>query len=42
MKTMAMDSWIRSGMAQEAARDLVWFVIITFVVVGFLIWRSEK
>ena len=35
-------NWINSGMAQEAARDLVWFVVLVFVVLGVCMWRQFK
>jgi hypothetical protein len=34
--------WYESGMAAEAARELVWFVVIVFVGIGLLIWRDIK
>jgi hypothetical protein len=37
--------WYESGMAAEAAQELVWFVVIVFVGIGLLIWndiRKEK
>lgn len=34
--------WIESGMAAEAARDLVWFVILVFVVIGVALWVEIK
>lgn len=37
-----MTNWVASGMAQEAARELAWFVVIMFVVIGYLIWRQDR
>lgn len=37
--------WYESGMAAEAAQELVWFVVIVFVGIGLFIWndiRKEK
>lgn len=34
--------WIDSGMAASAAQELVWFVVIVFVVGGYAIWRGER
>jgi hypothetical protein len=34
--------WINSGLAAEAARELVWFVVIVFLGVGFAIWKDMK
>lgn len=37
-----MDIWVRSGMAQEAARELLWFVVLILVGIGIVIWRDSK
>ena len=34
--------WVDSGLAAQAAHELVWFVVIVFVVGAYLIWRSER
>jgi len=34
--------WYESGMAAEAAQELVWFVVIVFVGIGLLIWNDIK
>ena len=35
-------NWINSGMAQEAARDLAWFVVVVLVVIGVGMYRTMK
>lgn len=37
-----MTNWVASGMAQEAARELAWFVVIMFAVIGYLLWRDYR
>jgi hypothetical protein len=37
-----VDAWVRGGKAAEAAQELAWFVVIVFIVVGFLAWRGDK
>ena len=32
--------WVDSGMAAQAAQELVWFVVLVVVVVGIGIWIS--
>lgn len=34
--------WVDSGLAAQAAQELVWFVVIMFVVGAYVIWRSER
>ena len=34
--------WVNSGMAADAARELIWFVVIVFVVVGIAIYLDIK
>ncbi len=34
--------WIDSGMAASAAREIVWFVVIMFLIGAYAIWRSER
>lgn len=36
----APDWWIKSGYAAQAAQELVWFVVIVFVVIGIVLWRD--
>ena len=36
------DWWFNSGMAADAARELVWFVVIVFVVIGLVMWRDIR
>lgn len=35
-------NWVNSGMAQESARDLAWFVVLLFIVIGYLLYRDFK
>ena len=37
-----LDAWVRSGQAAEAAKELAWFVVIVFIVIGLLAWRGDK
>jgi hypothetical protein len=39
---MKTNWWIESGMASEAAHELMWFVIIVFVGIGLLIWNDIR
>lgn len=34
--------WLHSGLANEAARDLAWFVVLVFVGIGIAIWKDMK
>ena len=37
--------WYESGMAAQAAQELVWFVVIVVVGIGVVIWldmRTDK
>lgn len=34
--------WVQSGLAAEAARELVWFVVLVFVSIGIGIWREIR
>ena len=36
------DWWFNSGFAAQAARELMWFVVLVFVVIGVLMWRDMK
>ncbi len=41
---MKTNYWYESGLAAQAAQELVWFVVIVFVGIGLLAWwdmRSE-
>lgn len=40
--TQHQANWINSGMAQEAARELAWFVVLVLVAVGVAIYRDIK
>lgn len=42
MSSYAIEAWIRTGQAAEAAKDIVWFVILVFVAVAFIAWRDSK
>ena len=42
MKQQVIDVWVRSGMAQDAARELTWFVVLVMVVIGVAIWRDKR
>ncbi len=39
MKTVL---WVESGAAAQAARELVWFVVIVVVGIGVMAWRDMK
>jgi hypothetical protein len=39
---MKTNWWIESGMASEAAHELLWFVVLVFVGIGVLIWHDIK
>jgi hypothetical protein len=34
--------WIDSGLAAQAAQELVWFFFIVFAVSAYAIWRDNK
>ena len=34
--------WYESGMAAQAAQELVWFVVIVVVGIGVMAWRDMK
>lgn len=34
--------WLHSGLANEAARDLMWFVVFVIIGIGVTIWRDMK
>lgn len=34
------DWWVNSGKAAEAAQELIWFVVLVFVVIGVVLWRE--
>ena len=36
------DWWIQSGLAAEAARELLWFVVLVFVAAGIGMWREMQ
>jgi len=39
---MKTNWWIESGMAAQAAQELVWFVVIVFVGIGVVIWLDMR
>jgi preprotein translocase subunit YajC len=42
---MKTNWWYESGLAAQAAQELVWFVVLVFVGIGVVIWfdiRKEK
>lgn len=34
--------WVDSGMAAQAAQELIWFVVIVFVVIGVMMWKDIR
>ena len=34
--------WYESGMAAQAAQELVWFVVIVVVGIGVMAWRDMR
>ena len=42
---MKTNWWIESGMAAQAAQELMWFVVLVVVGIGVVIWfdmRNDK
>jgi len=39
---MKTNYWYDSGLAAQAAQELVWFVVIVFVGIGLLAWRDIR
>ena len=42
---MKTNWWVDSGMASQAAHELMWFVVIVVVGIGVVIWldmRNDK
>jgi len=39
---MKTNWWVDSGMAAQAAQELVWFVVIVVVGIGVMAWRDMK
>lgn len=39
---MKTNWWYESGLAAQAAQDLVWFIVLVFVGIGLLIWRDMR
>lgn len=42
MRQQAIDVWVRSGMAAEAAQELAWFVVLVMVAIGVAAWRDMR
>jgi len=39
---MKTNWWIESGMAAQAAQELVWFVVLVVVGIGVVIWKDMR
>jgi hypothetical protein len=39
---MKTNWWYESGLAADAAQELVWFVIFIFIGIGVMIWRDMR
>jgi len=39
---MKTNWWYDSGLAAQAAHELVWFVVIVVVGIGIMAWRDMK
>jgi hypothetical protein len=39
---MKTNWWVESGMAAQAAQELVWFVVIVVVGIGVMAWRDMR
>ena len=39
---MKTNWWYESGLAEQAARELVWFVVCVFIGIGLMIWRDMR
>ena len=39
---MKTNWWYESGLAEQAARELVWFVVFVFIGIGLMIWRDMR
>jgi len=39
---MKTNWWYESGLAADAAQELVWFVIFVFIGIGLMIWRDMR
>jgi hypothetical protein len=39
---MKTNWWVESGMAAQAAQELVWFVVIVVVGIGIMAWRDMR
>ena len=34
--------WVDSGMAANAAQELLWFVVAVFIVIGIVMWQDMR
>ena len=39
---MKTNWWYESGLAAQAAQELVWFVVFVFIGIGLMIWRDMR
>jgi hypothetical protein len=39
---MKTNWWYESGLAADAAQELVWFVVFVFIGIGLMIWRDMR
>ena len=39
---MKTNWWVDSGMAAQAAQELVWFVVLVVVGIGIMAWRDMR
>lgn len=37
-----LDWWVDSGLAAQAAQELLWFVLALFVVGAYAVWRDNR
>ena len=42
MSQYAVEAWVRSGQAAEAAQNVAWFVILMVGLIGVVIWLDMK
>lgn len=34
--------WVQSGVAEQSARSVAWFVVIVFIGIAFVMWRDVR